>query len=350
MSLFNRQSDNTDHTTTGATGRGPVSADPTSGFDQSAFNNDPMDNRAGAQHGTQFREPGMGMGGLGQGNYVPNSSNDPTYNTATNTEGNFPRDTEGPLAGDAAGSLANPTNRHHHLHNSADPINNAGYTDQNQGYGNDTSNNANFGNTQSGNARRDLEGVAAGGAVGAVGVHEYEKHHHQGRDGMGTYQNDPTNVEGDATRGGQYGGAALGSSQYDSSSNQYDTNNPTSNQYGSADPTTAGGTNDFSDSNYTSNPNDNTNTGDYNTGNAVGSGNYGSSNTTGRTPGTTSNQNPEKDGKHLERSGKVDKIIGTLIGSDKMKEQGRQKQAEGAALRQDGNSSYDNTANNQTYD
>ena len=43
------------------------------------------------------------MGGVGQGNYVPNSSTDPTYNTATNTEGNFRRDTEGPLAGDAAG-------------------------------------------------------------------------------------------------------------------------------------------------------------------------------------------------------------------------------------------------------
>jgi len=336
MSLFNRQSDNTDKATTGATGNTGYSADPTSGFDQSGFNNDPMDNRAGAQHGTQFRDQGMGMtagqtnnaaqGGTAQGNYVPDST-DPSYNTRTgNMQGNF-RDTEGPLAGDAAGSLGNQGGRHHNLHNTADPINSAGYTDQGQGYSND---NTNFGNTNSGNTRRDVEGLAAGGAVGAVGAHEYEKHRHQGGGGMGNYQNDPSNVEGDANRGGQYGGqgAGMGSSQYDSS-----------NQYGSTDPTNAGRANDPSNANYDSNLDNNTS-----------SGNYDSSTASGRTPGTTNNQNPDKEGKHLERSGKLDKVIGTLIGSDKMKEQGRQKQAEGAALRaQDGNDSYDNAAGNQSY-
>jgi len=340
MSLYNRQSDNTDNATTGATGNTGFSADPTSGFDQSGFNNDPMDNRAGAQHGTQFRDQGMGMasggqgnlatqGGMTQGNYVPDST-DPSYNTRTgNTQGNF-GNTEGLVAGGAAGGLANQAGgRHHHLHSDADPINNAGYTDQNQGYGNDTTNNNNFGNTNSGNTRRDLEGLAAGGAVGAVGVHEYEKHRHQGG-GMGNYQNDPSNVEGDADRDGQYGaqGTGLGSGQYDSS-----------NQYGNTDPTNAGRTNDPSNTNYGSNLGDNTSTGD-----------YGSNTATGRTPGTTSNQNPDKEGKHLERSGKLDKVIGTLIGSDKMKEQGRQKQAEGAALRaQDGNNTYDNAAGDQSY-
>jgi len=64
--------------------------------------------------------------------------------------------------------------------------------------------------------------------------------------------------------------------------------------------------------------------------------NMGSTTNSGMTGG---NNGPptmpsEAEAKRLERSGKMDKILGTLIGSTTMKQEGIQKQAEGAALRQ----------------
>jgi len=219
----------------------------------------------------------------------PIVSNDPSYNASSN-QGNFRRDVEG----GAGGALAAHEYEKHH------------------GGG---------------------PGATTGGAAGTFAAHEYNKHHHNNVNtadpaaGAATGYNDPTT--GYTTAGQSYDPALA-------------------NQNNLATGTTTAGTG-YSG---TTNPIGNTGTtSSYPSGVGAGAAGAGlsSANTTtglggsgipptGRTPGMSSNQPVSDlpslaDARKLERSGKMEKTMGTVLCSTTMKEKGLAKEQEAWQIR-----------------
>jgi len=227
----------------------------------------------------------------------PAVPNDPTYNAgAGSTQGNFRRDVEG----GAGGALAAHEYEKHH------------------GGG---------------------PGLATGGAAGGFAAHEYNKHHHQ----------NAANVDPAANTGAGYGAATTGQSYDPAFSNQ---NNLGTGPTAAA--TTYGGT--------SNDPNLNMGTSDpYASGvgagvagagmgaggggmagaGGLGAGGMGTSSgmaPTGRAPGMSSNQPASDlpslaDARKLERSGKMEKTVGTVLCSTTLKEKGLAKEQEAWQIR-----------------